>query len=144
MNPAFRTLLCSPLVLAAAGCSTGPRQSDPGADSPVGSWQLVGFTGGDHTRITPRHPERFTLRLDPDGSALVRMDCNRGRSTWKSSGPGNLEFGPLALTRAWCPDPVNDLWARHWEHVRSYVLRDGRLHLSLAADAGIYEFQPAP
>jgi len=31
------------------------------------------------------------------------MLCNRGRATWKSAGPNELQFGPFALTRAMCP-----------------------------------------
>jgi hypothetical protein len=33
------------------------------------------------------------------GNAMI---CNRGRGTWKSAGPNQLQFGPLALTRAMC------------------------------------------
>jgi len=31
---------------------------------------------------------------------------------------------------------------KRWPFVRSYVLKDGRLYLSLMADGGIYEFEP--
>jgi para-nitrobenzyl esterase len=56
-----------------------------------------------------------------------------------------LEFGPLALTRAQCPpDPMTDRLVTDIPYVRSYVLKDGRLYLSLFADGGIYELEPAP
>jgi para-nitrobenzyl esterase len=31
--------------------------------------------------------------------------------------------------------------ARDWGYVRSYVMKDGKLFLSLMADGGIYEFE---
>jgi uncharacterized lipoprotein YbaY len=32
---------------------------------------------------------------------------------------------------------------KDWQYVRSYVVKDGHLFLSLMADGGIYEFEPA-
>lgn len=79
-----------------------------------------------------------------DGSLTARIDCNRGRGTWKSAAPGQVELGPLALTRAMCPPgSLHDRIVRHLPIVRSYVVRDGRLFLSLMADGGIYEFEPS-
>jgi para-nitrobenzyl esterase len=73
----------------------------------------------------------------------ARVDCNRGVGTWKSSGANQLEFGPLALTRAMCPPgSLHDRIAKHWLSVRSYIIKDGHLFLSLMADGGIYEFEP--
>ena len=73
----------------------------------------------------------------------VRFDCNRGNGTWSSSGPPQLEFGPLALTRAACPPgSLHDHMVKQWPYVRSYVMRDGNLFLSLMADGGIFEFEP--
>lgn len=61
----------------------------------------------------------------------------------KSSGPNQLQFGPLALTRAQCPPgSLHDRVVKDWEFVRSYILKDGHLFLALMADGGIYEFAP--
>jgi len=107
------------------------------------SWQLVRFEGSDDTTLIPDDKTKYTVAFADDGSVSVRIDCNRGHGTWKSAGPSQLEFGPLALTRAMCPDaPLNDRIPRHWPYVRSYVLKDGHLFLSLMADGGIYEFEP--
>jgi para-nitrobenzyl esterase len=73
----------------------------------------------------------------------VRIDCNRGRGTWKSSGPNQLQFGPLALTRAKCPpESLHDRIVKDWGAVRSYLIKDGHLFLSLMADGGTYEYEP--
>ena len=73
----------------------------------------------------------------------ARIDCNRGRGAWKSSGANQLQFGPLALTRAKCADgSMHDQMVKQWGNVRSYIIKDGHLFLSLMADGGIYEFEP--
>lgn len=33
---------------------------------------------------------------------------------------------------------------KQWSNIRSYVIRNGHLFLSLMADGGIYEFEPVP
>jgi para-nitrobenzyl esterase len=72
-----------------------------------------------------------------------RIDCNRGRATWKSSGPNQLQFGTLALTRAKCAaGSLHDQIVKQWSYIRSFVTKDGHLFLALMADGGIYEFEP--
>jgi uncharacterized lipoprotein YbaY len=41
------------------------------------------------------------------------------------------------------PAPLNDRIVKDWEFVRSYTIKDGHLFLSLMADGGNYEFEPA-
>jgi len=61
----------------------------------------------------------------------------------KSPGPHQLQFGPLALTRAQCPPgSLHDRIVKQRGYIRSYVMKDGHLFLSLMADGGIYEFEP--
>ena len=60
-----------------------------------------------------------------------------------SKGTGNIEFGPLALTRALCPpESLHDRIVRQSSSVRSYLIKDGHLFLGLIADGGAYEFAP--
>jgi para-nitrobenzyl esterase len=73
----------------------------------------------------------------------ARIDCNRGRGTWKSSGASQLQLSPLALTRAMCPPgSLHDQIVKHWDFIRSYIIKNDHLFLSLMADGGIYEFEP--
>jgi para-nitrobenzyl esterase len=54
-----------------------------------------------------------------------------------------IAFGPLTLTRAKCPaGSLHDQIVKPWGNIRSYVVKDGHLFLSLMADGGIYEFEP--
>jgi putative lipoprotein len=107
------------------------------------SWQLVKFQSSDDRALTPADKTKYTVAFESNGRVSVRIDCNRGHGTWKSSGPNQLAFGPLALTRAMCPPaPLNDRLAKDWQYVRSYVLKNDHLFLSLMADGGNYEFEP--
>ena len=146
------------IVLLCAACSRPVQQNaispNPSAglqDMPANavpslggtSWRLVKFEGGDGAVLAPDNREAYTINFGADGSVSTRIDCNRGRGTWNSSGPSQLRFGPLALTRAMCPPaPLNDRIAKDWEYVRSYTMKEGHLFFALMADAGIYEFEP--
>jgi len=107
------------------------------------SWQLVRFQGGDGAVLAPDERSKYTLLFNADGSLAARIDCNRGRGTWKSAEKGRLEFGPMAITRAMCaPGSLHDQIVRQLPQIRSYLVRDGRLFLSLMADGGTYEYEP--
>lgn len=115
------------------------------------AWELVAIQSMDDVQGTTRiaKPETFTVCFAVDGRASFRIDCNRGTTTWKitpsqESSSGSLEFGLLAMTRAMCPHGSQDQRVlRDLPHVRSYMLKDGKLYLSLMADGGIYEWRPA-
>ncbi len=117
----------------------------PAAAAPLGgtSWQLVKFQGSDDTTLTPDDRAKYTVEFGAAGQLTARVDCNRGRGTWKSAGANQVQFGPLALTRAKCPaGSLHDHIVKQWTYIRSYVTREGHLFLSLMADGGIYEFEP--
>lgn len=106
------------------------------------SWQLVKFQGSDDTTLTPDRDAKYSIEFGADGRLIARVDCNRGRGTWKSSGSTHVEFGRLALTRAQCPPgSLHDQIVKQWTYIRSYVLKGRQLFLALMADGGIYEFE---
>ena len=99
------------------------------------SWQLVKFQSSDGKTLTPDDPAKYTIAFGTDGSVSAWIDCNRGRGAWNSSGPNQLQFGPLALTRAQCPPgSLHDRIVKDWEFVRSYTFKDGHLFLALMAN----------
>ncbi|HEX6433171.1 MAG TPA: META domain-containing protein [Gemmatimonadales bacterium] len=127
--------------------NTPPSNQETAQSRPTGlggtSWRLVQFQGGDGSSLNPDDPAKYTIAFATDGRLSVRIDCNRGTSTWKSSEPTHLELGPLGLTRAMCPPgSLHDQIVKQWPYVRSYVMKDGHLFVSLMADGGIYEFEP--
>jgi heat shock protein HslJ/membrane-bound inhibitor of C-type lysozyme len=135
-------LLLVPVVVAAISRSQSTTQNAAG-DLGGTSWQLVKFRGGDDTTLTPADKAKYTIIFQTDGTVSARIDCNRGRGAWKSAGPNQIQFGPLALTRAMCPPgSLQTRITKDWPYVRSYTMKDGHLFLSLMADAGTYEFEP--
>ena len=86
--------------------------SEVGAQAPPAnlagtSWQLVRIQSMDDKVATPDSRSKYTIAFGTDGRVSMRVDCNRGSGTWKSAEPGQLVFGPLAMTRAMrrAPDP---------------------------------------
>jgi len=136
----LRLLTALIALLGGVACKQMPPQAP--ASLANTSWQLVKFQGGDDTVRTPDDKSKYTLSFATDRYS-VRFDCNRGNGAWKSTGPNQLEFGPMAMTRAMCPpDSMHDQLVKHWPYIRSYVLKNGKLFLSLQADGGIYELEP--
>ncbi len=114
------------------------------------AWRLVEIQSMDDAIgiKRPEDPSLYTMRLGADGTATFRLNCNRATGAW-SAGPssdpsnGRFEFGPLAVTSALCPPPsLDEEIAAQLPYVRGYLLKDGRLYLSLMADAGIYGWDP--
>ena len=129
------------LAVLEGRAQTPPATSSPGLEGTA--WQLVKFQGSDDTTLTPDDKAKYTIEFGSGGQVTARIDCNRGRGTWKSAGSNQLELGPLALTRAMCPEgSLHDRIVKHWGYVRSYLIKDGHLFLSLMADGGTYEFEP--
>ena len=106
------------------------------------SWQLVKVHAGRKI-VTPDDGSKYTISFGTDGQLSARVDCNRGRGTWKISSANQVSFGPLALTRAMCPpESLHDQMVRDLVIVRSYTIEGGHLFLWLKGKAGAYEFEP--
>lgn len=144
------------IVLAA--CGSEPISSPPPATGAAANvrladtrWRLVEFQSMDDA-IGTRRPDdrtRYTLQLHGDGTVAMQLDCNRATGRWTSQpsadgASGRLAFGPLAVTRALCPPPsLGEGLSAQMPYVRGYLLKDGRLNLSLMADGGILVWEPA-
>jgi para-nitrobenzyl esterase len=142
-----------------AGCSTpqeaksaGPEPAAGGIEQPparealVGrTWQLVAIMSMDDSTYAPEDRSLYTLRLNADGTANLRVDCNRAVGPWTSERPGGLTFGLMAATKAMCPPgSLHDRYLAEFRWVRSYVVKDGHLFLATMADGSIIEFAPVP
>jgi heat shock protein HslJ len=113
-------------------------------------WRLVEIQSMDDAVGTtrPDDPARYTMRLNGDGTVAMRLNCNSAKGSWSAeAGPdpssGHFTFGPLASTKALCPPPsLDEQILSQAQYVRSYLLKDGRLYLTLMADGGIYAWEP--
>ncbi|WP_226666192.1 META domain-containing protein [Microbulbifer aggregans] len=114
-------------------------------------WRFVEFRSMDDAIGTkrPSVPARYTMRFHGDGTVTMQLDCNRATGIWTAKPgsdrkSGNFEFGPLATTSMHCPPPsMGEEIARQGRFVRSYLLEDDRLYLSLMADAGVFVWESA-
>ncbi len=114
------------------------------------SWRLLSIQSSDDAQgTTPvADPSKFTVSFGADGRAAFQIDCNRGNGSWEATGgeggSGTLTFGPIAVTRMMCPQPsLDQRVSTALTNVRGYLIKDGRLHMSLLADAGILTWEPA-
>jgi heat shock protein HslJ len=139
---------------ATDGTATGAAApaTAPAAPPLAGTaWQLVELQSMDDSQGVrrPADPSRYTMRLEADGRVTMTLDCNNATGDWKAeaaaSDPasGSFEFGALAATAALCPPPTlgEDVSAQA-QYVRGYLIKDGRLNLSLMADGGIQVWEP--
>jgi heat shock protein HslJ len=133
------------LLLAAAGAAA--RDAEAAGPPLAGTqWRLVEFQSMDEAQGTTRPGEGtlYTMWLHGDGTVAMQLNCNRATGSWsakpaRDGTSGRFEFGPLAATRALCPPPsMDESIVAQSAYVRSYLLKDGRLYLSLMADGGIY------
>lgn len=143
------TLAASVLLLSACAGSGPAPAGAPDAGGIAGStWELVEFQSMDDAQGTtrPAPGQAYTVTFGLDGSASFQLNCNRGSARWTAApaapGSGTLTFGAVALTRAFCAPPSLDARiAQHLEFVRTYIIRDGVMSMSLMADGGIYRWK---
>ncbi|MBI4893604.1 MAG: META domain-containing protein [Acidobacteria bacterium] len=113
-------------------------------------WRLVEIQSMDDAAGVkkPAPGTDYVMSLNADGSVVMKLNCNTARGKWTAKAgadgmSGEFRLGPLATTRMMCPGPSLDgAVAGQAEHVRSFLLKDGRLSLSLMADGGIQVWAP--
>ena len=133
------------LMLAFAVSFTFPITGSRGQKSELSgtSWQLVKLNAADDTTLMPDDRSKYTITFGRDGRVTVRVDCNRGSSTWRSTRAGELQFGSWSRTTAKCASgSLHDKIVTEGAAVRSYVIKDGHLFLSGMANGGSYELEP--
>lgn len=147
-------LLMAATAFLLAGCAAAPPVSSrpPLAGEPplTGTeWTLVYFQSPEDSigKVSPKPGEVYTLHLSPDGTMAAGLFCNRGTGHWSSpdagAAMGSISLNLVAVTQAAClPSPLERIGA-DFTRVRSFVIRDGRLHLNLMVDAGDYVWEPA-
>lgn len=96
----------------------------------VGAWKLAKITDRDGKSTKPE--VEITVKFNDDGRATLTRAGTASAGTWKLAGWGEIVLGELK------PATVKD-----WASIRKYELKDGKLTLSLADDAGQYQFEPA-
>jgi len=108
------------VVLLVASCASTPPVQNR-------TWYWLG---------APR-PEAYTLQFHEDRAA-IRADCNRGTASVTLGGE-RISFGPMAMTRAFCPPPSRgDEYARRLQSADQLEARGGVLRVGLKDGASMY------
>jgi para-nitrobenzyl esterase len=147
------------LIAGLLSCARGQPESGPDAPAPYrnraeaaadstlpsnildATWQWVSFTTPVE-QITVDSPDRYTIRFQRDGRAVLRADCNRGTTSYSASSDRRITFRPIALTRAMCPPgSLSDRFAREVGRATSYFVKDGDVFLELPVDSGTLRFK---
>jgi heat shock protein HslJ len=155
----YRNAAGAALALVLAGCQTDQANNGQKTDAAAvqevelagTSWQLVELVSSDDAvgTVRPANPDLYQMALNADGTANLKLDCNRANGPWsavKSTDgvSGVFNIGPAAMTRAMCaPGSLDQRIGRELQYIRSYVLKDGLLNLSLMADGGIQIWEPS-
>ena len=121
------------------------RDTRSGTQSPViigQSWQWVKTRYGDGTAIErPAGAAGYTLQLNPDGTVMIRADCNGGGGSFTTNG-GKLSIIIAYSTMAACPEgSLEGPYIFDLSRVDGFLFKDGRLYLDLKLDSGTMEFE---
>jgi len=114
-------------------------------------WRLVEIQSMDDAIGTTRPSDRdlYTLDLNRDGTAAMRLNCNRGVGQWSAKpiangAEGSFSIGPLAMTRALCPPrSLDERIAPDMDYVWPFLLKDGA-SMILARQSPKIALRPRP
>ena len=141
------------LSLALAGCSSSPqpRAADSTAAAAAAAAPLTGHpwqwvaTRTPVEWIVPDDPAKYTIQFAADGTANLRVDCNRGHGTYTTGEGAAITIGPLAVTRMLCPTGSFDTpYLRQLDNVAHYFFRGDTLYIDQKMDAGTMRFVRGP
>jgi heat shock protein HslJ len=127
--------------LALGACESWKVGADLSAPLAGTNWRLVELVSKSDAvgSVRPSDPWKYRLTLAADGTAQAQLDCNRSVGSWSTIGPpvDQMTFGPMAMTRAMCPEgSLDNRIAREFSSVSSYEHNDDRLVLYLTGDRG--------
>ena len=109
-----------------------------------GAWHWV-RTVGDSAPVAPSDPAKYTLAFEPDGTALVRADCNQGSGPYRLVEGNRLETGPFVLTLMGCAEGSLDRrYLQGLDAAEGYAVTGDTLSLTLAMNGGMMQFLRRP
>lgn len=100
------------------------------------TWAWVKTQYNNDAELTPNQAEAFTLSFTEDGTVSATTDCNSMNGTYELEG-NQITFGPMAMTRMFCPESQEQDFAKILSETQSYFFTiKGELVLELKYDTG--------
>jgi heat shock protein HslJ len=139
-------------LLDAGGSRTVTAYAEPAALAAGGSpedvtgktWFWQGATHTDGTTLQADDPTAYTLELLPDGSALVRADCNSLAGSYTIAEDGSLALDLPSEGLSNCGEASLAIpYLSDLSKAAAFSLAGGALRLELEAGAGSMEFAEA-
>ncbi len=107
------------------------------------SWQAVKFVGGDGTVTVHKGGTKFTVSFGAGGKFSTEISCNIGGGSWSSDGPNTIKISNMVSTLTGCHKYSKiERVGGGLANVTKYLIKDGRLFLSLPANGGTFEMEP--
>jgi heat shock protein HslJ len=105
------------------------------------TWTWVKTSYNNDTEITPNQPEAFTLTFTEEGMVSATTDCNAISGTYSTEG-NQITFGPLAMTKKYCPNSQEQDFAKTLSETQSFFFTSkGELVFDLKFDSGSAVFE---
>jgi heat shock protein HslJ len=135
---AFDGLVVEINVAAAPTPTRPPSTPAPSLVGPLWRWDST--TLNDGSRILVPDPSRYTLQLNPDGTAAIKADCNQISGTYILNG-SSLTILLGQSTAVVCPpDSQADVYVLQLGSVTSYAYDGSALILNIKQDGGNMRF----
>jgi len=132
-------------LLVSSACSNVPESMPPSAPpaSHLGTWYWIATTSADGAQ-TITQPQRYQIEFAEDGRFGVQADCNGGGSQYSISA-GQLQIGPIGLSKRACPDDSQDrVFVRQLAAVDKMQVSEQWLQLELSGDIEVMHFARDP
>ena len=103
-------------------------------------WTWVKTQYSNDTELVPNKAAAFTLTFSEDGSVSATTDCNSMSGTYKLN-DNQITFGPMAMTKMFCPDSQEQDFAKIFAETQSYFFTSkGELIFEFTFDSGTAVF----
>lgn len=96
-------------------------------------WQVTSYNNGRGGAVSPIIGTELTMEFLADGNVTGSSGCNQYFGPYSAEGE-NIQIGPLATTRALCPEPEGVMdqeqeFLTALQSAATYTIRDGKLDL---------------
>ena len=100
------------------------------------TWTWIKTTYNNDTEIAPNQKNEFTINFSNNGNISATTDCNSMSGSYFTK-DNQINFGPIAMTRMFCPESQEQDFAKIFDEVQSFFFTSkGELVMELKFDSG--------